>query len=101
MIDSTIGDETVLALSRYLVTVEISDNMIFCGHAVFGRRRLLDRRMLSLLGVFRPPQTPVAAVNEFLRLNPRLAETEEMPARLRRIIQDFAADGLLVPGGSD
>lgn len=101
MTDSTIGDDTVLVLSRYLVTVEISDDMIFCGHAVFGRRRLLDRRMMSLVGIFRSPHSPASAVADYLRRNPRSAMTEGLPKRVHRIIRDYVEDGILVPADQD
>lgn len=101
MTDSAIRDDTELVLSRYLVAVEISDDLIFCGHAVFGRRRLLDRHMMSLLGFFRPPQTPASAVAEYLRRNPRLAVTEGLPELVHRIIRGYVEDGILVPADQD
>ncbi len=101
MSGDTIRDDTELVISRYLVTVEVSAGAVFCGHAVFGRRRLLERRLARLLGLFRLPREPATAVAEFLSEEPRLAAVAGLPTRLHRIIRDFAADGLLVPADQD
>lgn len=97
----------VLVTSRYLVQVDLG-GASFVGHAIFGGRRIYDRKGVEVLGLFREPRALDAAVAEALRreIVPRWVSNEvgsdsaAIAARLASFIREMRHAGFLVAAAS-
>jgi FkbH-like protein len=87
-----------LVASRYLMVVDLDEDLFFVGHALFGNRRVYDRDTVRFLRVFSEPRTAREAAEEAVR---RGIAPRARARSLELFVRQLRAASFVVPAAED